>query len=416
MKFLFFAYFLSFSISLASAQENNSVIIGHVDSFYSQILKEKRKFWIHLPPSALNGKHPKKRYPVVYLLDGDKHFNVVAGMIDYLSSVYDNSLVPEMIVVGIMNTDRYRDLTPTYVSNGLFVDSASGRRSGGGTQFMAFIEKELMPHIDSLYPAGRYRLMIGHSLGGLMAINTLIHQKNLFNSYIAIDPSMWWDKQKLLHETEQTLKTTSYAGTALFLGMAHTQKSGMDTTVLQTDTTEGTIHARGILQLSRYLIAGRQNGLEADFKYYHADSHTSVPFICTYDGLRFIFKSFQLNLKDDYFNDPAFPLATFMKNHYETITSKYGITEEDGSILLPPENLVNNLGFFVLGKKQFDKAEEMFKMNIKNYPSGAVAYGYLGDLYSAKGDKENAVASYNKSLSLKESAEILKKLDKLQGK
>jgi hypothetical protein len=337
-------------------------------------------------------------------------------MIDYLSTAYDNSFVPEMIVVGILNTDRFRDLTPTLVTSGLWVDSANGRRSGGGDYFMSFIEKELMPHIDSLYPTSRYRLLIGHSLGGLMAINTLVHQRKLFDSYIAIDPSMWWDQQKLLRETELAFSTTPYAGTSLFLSMAHTQKPGMDTTELQADTTDGTIHARGILQLSRYLINGRQDGLEADFKYYDAETHASVPFMSTYDGLHFIFKDYQLNLKDDYFNDPTFPLASFLKNHYETITSKYGITEEDGSTMLPPENLVNNLGFFVLGKKQFDKAEEMFKMNIKNYPPGSIAYGYLGDLYAAKGDKENAIVSYKKSLSLKETPEVRKKLDKLQEK
>jgi hypothetical protein len=413
MKFLFLLCFLSYSLLPANAQQNNPVIIGSVDSIHSQILKEERKFRVHLPPSALNGMYPKKRYPVVYLLDGDKHFDVVAGMIDYLSTVYDNSFVPEMIVVGILNTDRFRDLTPTLVTSGLRVDSAAGKRSGGGDHFMSFIEKELMPHIDSVYPAGRYRLLIGHSLGGLMAINTLVHQRKLFNSYIAIDPSMWWDRQRLLHETEQALKTTPYAGTALFLGMAHTQKSGMDTTALQADTTDGTIHARSIVQLSRYLITARQNGLEADFKYYDAETHASVPILSTYDGLHFIFKDYNLTLKDDYLNDAAFPLAAFLKNHYESITSKYGITMDDSSTMLPPENLVNNLGFFVLGKKQFDKAEAMFKMNIKNYPSGSTAYGYLGDLYSEKGDKANAIVSYKKSLSLKESVEIREKLEKL---
>ena len=92
------------------------------------------------------------------------------------------------------------------------------------------------------------------------------------------------------------------------------------------------------------------------------------------------------------------------------------MTAADGRPLLPPEDLVNNLGFFVMGKKQFQKAEDMFTMNIKNYPSSFVAYGYLGDLYSAKGDKERAIASYKKSLSFKETEEVRKKLENLEGK
>jgi TolA-binding protein len=281
---------------------------------------------------------------------------------------------------------------------------------------MSFIEKELMPHIDSLYPAGPYRMMIGHSLGGLMAINTVVHYRQLFNSYIAIDPSMWWDQQKLLHETKQALQTNSYSGTALFLGMAHTQVPGMDTTMLQNDTTEGTIHPRSILQLSRYMITGRQNGIEADFKYYDAEDHGSVPLVATYDGLHFIFKDYQLIFKDSYFNDPAFPLAAFLENHYKIITFKYGITDEDGNTMLPPEDLVNNQGFYQLSKKEYVKAEDLFRMNIKNYPAGFTAYHYLGDLYAAKGDKADAITNYEKSLSIKENTEIRKKLEKLQGK
>ena len=91
------------------------------------------------------------------------------------------------------------------------------------------------------------------------------------------------------------------------------------------------------------------------------------------------------------------------------------MTAEDGSRLLPPEDLVNNLGFFVLGKNEFDKAEAMFKMNIANYPGSPVAYTYLGDLYVAKGDKKNAIASYQKALSLKESPETRKKLSGLHN-
>src|SRR5882757_5861099 len=126
MKSLFFTCFLSISLLLADAQQNKAVVIGSVDSIHSQILKEQRKFWVHLPASARDSLHPKKKYPVVYLLDGDWNFTGVVGMIDLLNSVNGNSFFPEMIVVGILNTDRTRDLTPTHVTSGLWVDSATG--------------------------------------------------------------------------------------------------------------------------------------------------------------------------------------------------------------------------------------------------------------------------------------------------
>jgi len=411
MKTLIFTCYLSTILLSLQAQTSNSVNIGAIDSIHSKVLNEQRKIWVHLPPSASWDK--KKKYPVVYVLDAEKCFTSVVGMIDYLSSVNGNDICPEMIVVGIPNTNRTRDLTPTRVTSGLFINDDMAKNSGGGEMFTAFMENELVPHIDSIYPTLTYRVLLGHSLGGIMAINALVHHKNLFRGYVAVDPSMWWDQQKLLREARQTLQSDTYPGVSLFLGMANTLPPGMDTTSIKNDTNSGTIHSRSILQLRDYIM-GSRGGLKANFKYYNEDSHGSVFLTATYDALHFIFKDYALKIQDSYFIDPAFPLASYLKDHFENLTSEYGMTAEDGSKLLPPEDLVNNLGFFVLGKNEFDKAEAMFKMNIINYPKGPVAYTYLGNVYVAKGDKKNAIASYKKALSLKESPETRKKLDSLK--
>ena len=411
MKILLFLCLLgSFGLPV-QAQQNNGVTIGSEDSIVSQILHEKRSIWIHVPPSASAGK--KKKYPVLYLLDAEKNFKSVVGMTDFLSSVYGNDICPEMIIVGIPNTNRIRDLTPTRVTSGVFVNSEMASHSGGGEAFIGFIEKELIPHIDSLYPALSYRMLIGHSLGGLIVISSLAHHPNLFNAYLAIEPSMWWDRQTLLHEMEQTLQKRSYTDQSLFLAMANTLPPGMDTSTIKQDTTSGTIHSRSILLLRDYLTRNRQNGLDVGFRYYPGDTHVSVPLIATYDGLHYIFEDYTLKLQDSYLADSAFKLAAFLQAHYAHISTKYGFRSDDGHTLLPPEDLVNNLGFFMMQQKQFGKAEDMFMMNIKNYPSDPVAYGYLGDLYAVNGDKKDARVNYQKSLSLKEDAGIRKKLNEL---
>jgi predicted alpha/beta superfamily hydrolase len=411
MRTLLLTSSLSLILFSLQAQTNNSVNIGAIDSIHSKLLNEQRKIWVHVPASASRNK--KKKYPVVYVLDAEKCFTAVVGMIDYLSSVNGNDICPEMIVVGIPNTNRTRDLTPTRVTSGLFINNDMAKYSGGGETFTAFIGNEVVPHIDSIYPTLTYRILLGHSLGGLIAINTLVHHKNLFRGYIAIDPSMWWDNQKLLHEARQALESNTYPRVSLFLGMANTLPPGMDTTSIKNDTASGTIHSRSILQLRDYIM-GSKDGLNANFKYYNEDSHGSVTLLATHDALHFIFRDYALKMQDSYFTDPVFPLARYLKEHFENLTSKYGITAEDGSTMLPPEDLVNNLGFFVLGKKEFDKAEAMFKMNMLNYPRSPVAYTYLGDLYVAKGDKKNAIASYKKALSLKESPGTKKKIKDLQ--
>ncbi len=111
-KLLPFLLATCFSINL-SAQSNNQVSIGTIDSLQSRILNEQRKVWIYVPDSWKPGS--TQRYPVVYLLDGNGHFFSVVGMIQQLSQVNGNTICPEMIVVGIPNTDRTRDLTPSHV-------------------------------------------------------------------------------------------------------------------------------------------------------------------------------------------------------------------------------------------------------------------------------------------------------------
>ena len=179
-KLLFFALFTTF---FANAQTDNKIVIGKIDSLNSKILGEKRKIRVSVPKDFSGATYAKKRYPVVYLLDGDAHFSSVVGMIQQLSAVNGNSICPEMIVVGIPNTDRTRDLTPTHiVSDPPYMDSTFSKNSGGNEKFMAFIEKELMPHIDSLYPTQPFKMLIRYSFGGLAVMNSLINHPKLFNA------------------------------------------------------------------------------------------------------------------------------------------------------------------------------------------------------------------------------------------
>jgi predicted alpha/beta superfamily hydrolase len=112
-------------------------------------------------------------------------------MIQQLSQVNGNTVCPEMIVVGILKTDRTRDLTPTHINGEPpMMDSVAAKTSGGGEQFVSFLEKELIPYIDSSYPTEPHKMLIGLSFGGLTVMNIVANHSNLFKSYIAIDPSM----------------------------------------------------------------------------------------------------------------------------------------------------------------------------------------------------------------------------------
>lgn len=368
--------------------ENDKINIGFLDTFQSEILNETRPLWIHVP---LTEPKSGERYPVVYLLDGSAHFPSVVGMIRQLSSINGNTLVPKMIVVGIPNTNRTRDLTPIHDSN-----SGPQNTSGGGEKFMDFIEKELIPYIDSNYPTSPYKLFIGHSLGGLTVINTLLKRPDLFNSYIAIDPSLWWADSFTLKEAKTLLNSNKYENESLFVGVANTMSPGMDIKTVKNDTTRNTQHIRDILEFTTQVVPESTSHLDFAYEYYNDDTHGSVPLITTYDGLRFIFSWYDMGeivpliMQDDVTTENI--IAAFDK-HYKNASKKMGYT------LLPPEDVINQIGYSFLRQSMFDKSEAFFKLNVKNYPKSSNVYDSLGDFYLAVDKKEKAIKAYEKAMS-----------------
>ena len=132
---------------------------------HSKVLNEDRVVWVRTPPGY---QQSKDVYPVVYQTDAPENVNEIGSTIDFL---VDNRRIPQLLVVGIGNTDRRRDLTPTQAD----VKNADGTvtkypTSGGGDKFLDFIQTELMPEIEKRYRTAPYRIFVGHSLGGLLAI------------------------------------------------------------------------------------------------------------------------------------------------------------------------------------------------------------------------------------------------------
>ena len=399
-----FCIFANLTFSQGKVDKNN-IIIGHTDSLQSTILGEQRKIWVHVPEGSPNSKD---RYPVVYVLDGDGHFSSVVGMIQQLSTV-GNSNVPKMMVVAIPNTDRTRDLTPTHVdAEPPFMDSASSKTSGGGENFIAFMEKELMPHIEAKYPAAPYKILIGHSFGGLAVMQAFTHHNHLFNAYIAIDPSMWWDKEKLLKQVQQVLTEKKFEGKSLYLGIANTMDEGMDISKVEKDTSGDTQHIRSILALQASLEKNKQNGLKYKGKYYPDDSHGSVPLITEYDALRFFFDFFPLKFTMKDYTDSTGALADKYQSHFARLSQKMGYT------IKPDEMEVNYIGYDFLGRKLYKSAGSLFKLNVDNYPESLNVYDSYGDYFVAIGDKENAIIQFKKSLSIQENESSRKKLTELE--
>jgi uncharacterized protein len=354
---------------------DNKIVVGTIESLYSKILNEERKLWVYIP--VQDPLYAKQSFPVVYLLDGDAHFYSVMGIIQQLSEVNMNMVLPKMILIGITNTNRTRDLTPTK-------ENPEDINSGGGEIFTAFIEKELIPYVDSKYPTLPYRILIGHSYGGLLCVNTLINHTKLFTGYIAIDPSMQWDNMKLLNRAKEELEENKFQGTSFYLSIANQGFS-------DTDSIKDNAAA---FNLAGYLDANKQNGLRYQWHYYMEDNHGSVPLISEYDGLRFLLDFYNPRLPYTKFRDPAYKVDSFLIEHYSDVSRNMGFE------VAPPESLLNWLGYLFIMEKQYDKSYKLFKMNIENYTESANAFDSIGEIELIMGDTLQSLKHYEKSLEL----------------
>jgi len=311
--------------------------------------------------------------------------------------------------VAIRNRDRTRDMTPTHIAEDLpMMDSASSRNTGGGAAFLSFIEKELMPHIDSLYPTAPYKMLIGHSFGGLVVMNALITRPKLFNSYICIDPSMWYDHSNFLKTTKKALSSHKYAGVSLYLGIANTMNEGLKFEHISKDTSSESLHIRSIVDLDKHIKASPQIGLRYKSKFYQEDTHSSAPLITEYDGLRFIFDFHRLNLTDADFRYNNTALPDKILKHYASVSKQMGYQ------VLPPEEMVNSMGYQAVERKHDVTAGAFFKLNTVNYPTSWNVFDSYGDYFVAKNNRPAAIEQFEKALAVEDHAETREKLERLR--
>ena len=160
-----------------------------------------------------------------------------------------------MILVGISNSkNRTRDLTTSTITEKYGMPF--NQENGEANNFRIFLEIELIPFIEKKYSVSSFRTLIGHSYGGLFTINTLLNHSDLFSNYLAIDPSLDWDNQKIVKQTEEVLTKNNFEGKALYMslsGQLHMQNSEITIDNVMQDTTDYTAFARSNISLSNIL-------------------------------------------------------------------------------------------------------------------------------------------------------------------
>lgn len=354
------------------------ITLGESFQLAAPTLKEDRVLLLSLPRGY---GVSQERYPVLYLLDGDANFTHTRGTLDFLAQC---GLMPPMILVGIPNTQRTRDLTPTH---GRFVraDGTKGlvEGSGGGEAFLDFLEQTLIPHIEANYRTQPFRILAGHSLGGLLVIHTLSTRPNLFQGLIAASPSLAWDEDQPLRRFESFLRTKPTAKVTLFVSMAD-EEAGAERPN-RFDRLQGML--RGLK---------RDSSLRWEARHFPEEDHGSVVLRTHYWGLRKVFEGWRLPVEA--------PTRRFMGGVKDLDSHYAALSQRLGYPVTPPEILVNNLGYQALARNHASAAIAFFRHNVALYPASPNVHDSLGEALEADGKKAEAAACYAQAVALAQQA------------
>ncbi len=273
MKHLTFVILCIFLLGMQTtfSQQKTDIIIGNKLVIKSVILNEERTCLISLPDSYNDSTEVAKKYPIIILLDGYTHFKTASGIVHFLSSNRNrNFLMPESIIIAIENVDRERDFNVTKIK------TKRPNTMGGGRNFLKFIEKELIPYIDNNYRTEPSRTLVGHSLGGLLTLNSYIDKNSIFDSYISIDPSVWWSEEMMKNKVDSISSIS--LNKKLFIATANQGEASYERNKKRHDYL--------------YKLIAKKSGepLKVEIKYFERENHRSVPLIALYEGLMFVNK------------------------------------------------------------------------------------------------------------------------------
>lgn len=345
-----------------SAQQDITLPEPQKLTVHSKVLSEDRIIWVRLP----YGFDEKEKYPVLYMTDAGPQVNELAGVADFLAG---EDRMPKVIIVGIVNTNRVRDLTPT--RGHLRRPDGSVQEfpaSGGGDKFLDFIQTELMPEIEKRYQTQPYRIFAGHSLGGLMAIYALITRPDLFNAYIAASPALQWDDGHTFHQAEAFFGRTPELRKALFFSIS-------------TERDAPGQMGDYVNKLATLLKQHAPKRLIWATERYPDEDHSSTVLRAHYAGLKAIFAGWQMPV-DPLTDIPVGGLAG-IEEHFRKLSERIGYP-------ISAEKAINDFGYSLMGNDKLDEAIAIFKHNVELYPESANTYDSLADAYEKTGNLQAA--------------------------
>lgn len=336
----------------------------------SMVLGEERVILVRTP---VGYETNKLSYPVLYMTDGDAHMGHTASTIDFLVR---NGRMSDLIVVGVTNTDRTRDLTPAKSTQKNAAGELQLPTAGGADNFLKFFETELIPEIEKGYRVQPYRILAGHSFGGLFAVHAMIAKTKLFNAYIAVSPSLQWADAEALKRAEEFLKNQKELNVTLYTSLGN-EPGGI-----------GVSFDRFKEVLAKTKIAG----FEWQAERMDDEDHGSVVLRSHYAGLRKVYDGWQG--PRDLQSGAILGGLKGADAHYKKLSERFGYA------IPVPEQLINQMGYQLLFDNRPEEAIAVFKANVERYPGSANVYDSLAEAYERGGKIDLAEPLYDKARTL----------------
>ena len=355
-------------LSIWAQNQRGPVVIGETVHLQSTALKESRTLFIAKPAGYDNSAD---KYPVLYLLDGESNFRFTAAIVDFLAA---GDRIPKMLVIGIAAGEfrkRTHDLTPPSADER---DNRFSPGNGGADTFLSFLGDELIPYVERNYRTRPYRLLAGHSFGGLLAVYALTTRPKLFNGYIAADPSLYWNNQAVVAQTESFFSRTPSLQVDFYMtatGMADQVPSEIE-------------------RMKAALSRASPAGFRWKCDWLPEEDHASIPLPTFYRGLEVIFEPWRLPNPLGLF-DPGGIAA--IHRRFREAGRRFGYPERT-----TPPFTVSLVVAALMSAGRLEEASAVLLHDPTAYPPPWNQLDALARAYERRGDIEQAVRYYRMSL------------------
>jgi predicted alpha/beta superfamily hydrolase len=343
------------SASAFSQPAATDIVIGKRISLPSKVLNAEMAISVYLPA---NYETSSVTYPVLYDLNGFAYFTYAAGTVELLSR---NIEMPDMIVVGLPNL-QYGYVPTPYEKRGPEPRAAD--------LSLKFFSEELMPYVEKTYRTSGFNLLSGHSVAGLFTMYALFTRPELFSAGIASSPWFQADNQYWLKQIDKMFQAESLAGKSLYMTVGKKEQELTVSTYTELEKWMNTKDLKGLTWKSEWLD--------------NVD-HSSMLGKSLYNGLLFIFDGWKIPFDVVLSGD-----VSAIEEHSNRMKAKFG-----GRLVYDiPENLLNQVGYQLMSRKTYDKAMDIFRLNIRLHPDSPNTYDSLAEAYLTTGDKVNAREYY----------------------